>query len=629
MELRGYHGRILRVNLSTGRWRVEELGEADARLFIGGKALAYLMAYREIPPGTDPLGPSNKLYFVTGPFSALVPGASKVTVLAKSPLTRLLNDSHAGDFFGPSLRKAGYDALVVEGASKDPVYLYIHSRGVEVRDASRLWGLTTREATRRIRSETSEKVSVAAIGPAGERLVRIANIIFDEERAAGRGGLGAVMGSKKLKAIAVLGDGKPPEPAEPEKLRAEGEKWYNYFASSPRYADLRSYGTTNALVYSAAVSMSPSYNFETPHIPEELASKLAGDAIKSVEVDPPWYIHGASCPIKCARFVEVEYRGVRFRVKPEYENLAMLGAATGVFNREAVLYFNRLVDDLGLDSISTGNTIAWLLELVERGLIGEEEIGFKVKGFGDAEAVEKLIRLIAERRGIGAILAEGVKRASEILGRGAELAVHVKGLEAPAWDPRGRRGFAVSYATADVGASHLRGWPPTSEPPSAGPAREVVPALARSRDDDALRDSLSLCRFVTYPSRVLPELYKLVTGDEKSLEEMYLAPQRAEALARIHAALDWLVPPIHDDVPPKWMKGQPSGPLKGVAAFLSEEDKREAIREYYKVRGWHPTLGVPTPETMERLGLPWAAGDAERALRVVASRLEAAGLSID
>ncbi len=628
MGLPGYHMRILRVNLSTGRVRVEEPRVEDLELFIGGKALAYLYAYREIPPGTDPLSPSNKLYFFTGPFSALVPGASKVTVMAKSPLTRLLTDSHAGDYFGPSLRKAGYDGLVVEGASKDPVYLYIDSRGAEVRGAERIWGKTTREAIDAVKRETSAKASVAAIGPAGERLVRIANIIFDYERAAGRGGLGAVMGSKKLKAIAVLGDGSPPRPADPERLQAEGEKWYNYFATSPRYSDIREYGTTNGLLYSAALGMSPAYNFETPSIPEDLAAKLAGDSIKEVEVDPPWYIHGASCPVKCARYTEALYKGLRFRVKPEYENLAMLGAATGVFDRDAVLYFNRLVNDMGLDSISTGNVIGWLLELVERGLIGEEELGFKARGFGDAEAVERLIRLIAERRGIGAILAEGVKRASEILGRGADLAVHVKGLEAPAWDPRGRRGLAVSYATADVGASHLRGWPSTRDPPSAGPAREVVESMARNRDDDALRDSLSLCRFVSYPSEAIPPLYKLVTGLERGLNDLYKAPQRAEALARIHAALDWLVPPIHDDVPPKWMKGQPTGPLKGVAAFLDERDKREAIREYYRIRGWHEILGVPKPETMEELGLPWARGDAERALRTVEERLRAAGIEL-
>jgi len=624
--LGGYHRRLLRVNLSTGKWRVEEIDEGDLELFVGGKSLAYLLAYREIPPGTDPLSPSNRLYFATGPFSALVPGASKVTVMAKSPLTRLLHDSHAGDFFGPFLRRAGYDVLVVEGASRDPVYLHVSSRGVEVLDASGLWGLTTRETTLELRRRHGGRVSVAAVGPAGERLVRFATIVFDEERAAGRGGLGAVMGSKRLKAIVVEGDGEPPRPAEPEALRAEGEKWYNYFATSPRFADMRIYGTTNALIYSAAVGMSPAYNFETPSIPEDLAAKLSGDAIKELEVEPPWFIHGGSCPVRCARYVEAVYKGVRFRVKPEYENLAMLGAATGVFDREAVLYFNRLADDLGLDTISAGATIAWLLELAERGLIGEDEVGFPVKGFGDAEAVERLLRLIAERRGIGAVLAEGVKRASEILGRGGELAVHVKGLEAPAWDPRGRRGLAVSYATADVGASHLRGWPRTSEPPSAGPAKDVVASMARSRDDDALRDSLSLCRFVSYPSSELPKLYRLVTGAERSLDELYQAPQRAEALARIHAALDWLLPPVHDDVPPKWMKGQPTGPLKGVAAFLGEDDKREAIREYYRLRGWHETLGVPLPETLERLGIAWAAGDAERALRVVEERARAAGL---
>ncbi len=625
-RLRGYHGRLLRVNLSKGTWRVEDLSEDDLELFIGGKALAYLLAYREIPPGTDPLSPANKLYFVTGPFSALVPGASKVTVLSKSPLTRLLHDSHAGDFFGPLLRRAGFDALAIEGSASSPVYLYVSSRGVELLDASSLWGLSVSETVEKLRAKHPGRVSVAAIGPAGERLVRFATIMFDEERAAGRGGLGAVMGSKKLKAIVVEGDGRPPEPAEPQSLKAEGERWFNFFATSPRFADMRAYGTTNALIYSAALGMSPAYNFETPYIPEELAARISGDAIKELEVDPPWFIHGGSCPVKCARYVQAVYKGVRFRVKPEYENIAMLGAATGVFDREAVLYFNRLADDLGLDTISAGNVIAWLLELVERGLIGEDEIGFPVKGFGDSEAVERLLRMIAERRGIGAILAEGVKRAAEILGRGAELAVHVKGLEAPAWDPRGRRGLAVSYATADVGASHLRGWPRTRDPPSAGPARDVVASMARSRDDDALRDSLSLCRFVSYPSEEIPRLYRLVTGLERSLEDLYMAPQRAEALARIHDALDWLVPPIHDDVPPKWMRGQPTGPLKGVAAFLSEEDKREAIREYYKLRGWHPELGVPTPETLERLGISWAASDAERALETVRARLESVGL---
>ncbi len=611
--------RILRVNLSTGRAQVEDLREDDYRLFLGGKSLGTLIVYREVPPGTDPLSPSNKIVFSAGFFNALVPGASKVSVVSKSPLTGLIHDSSAGDYFGPLLRKAGYQALVVEGASRDPVYLWIENDRVEVRDASRIWGATVLEATAKIRDETSPKASVAAIGPAGEKLVRYAHIAFDVERAAGRGGLGAVMGSKKLKGIAVYGDGKP-RVADPDALASLGKKWYDYFATSPRFEDTRRYGTTNALLYSAQMGMSPSYNFRRPWIPTELAEKLAGDEIKKREAPAPWYIHGASCPIKCARYIRTRYKGVEFEVKPEYENLGMLGAATGVFETDAVLYFNRLADDLGVDSISAGNTIAWFLELVEEGLVDPRDYGLEARGFGDAEAVEKLLRLIAERKGIGAILAEGVARASRILGIGHDRAVHVKGLEAPAWDPRGRRGLAVSYATADVGASHLRGWPRTRDPPSAGPAKDVVPSMAKSRDWDALLDTLGICRFVSYPRDAVVEFYRVITGEERSLDDLLLVPVRAEALSRIYAVLDHLYPPVDDDVPPRWMEPQPEGPLKGVRAFLDEEDKREAIREYYRIRGWHVDLGVPLPETVERLGIPWAREDARRALEAVKKR---------
>jgi len=611
--------RILRVNLTREKIRVEELDETDARLFLGGKSLGTLFIYREVPPGTDPLSPYNKIVFSAGFFNALVPGASKISVVSKSPLTNLIHDSSSGDFFGPLLRKAGYNAIIVEGASRDPVYLWINNDHVELRDASKLWGKDTSTATRMIRSETSEKASVAVIGPGGENLVRYANITFDLERAAGRGGLGAVMGSKKLKAISVYGDRRPLS-AYPEKVKELGKKWYEYFSTNPRFEDTRRYGTTNALLYSAHVGMSPSYNFKKPWIPEDLAAKLAGDEVKKREVEPPWYIHGASCPIKCARYTRTSYNGKEFEVKPEYENLAMLGAATGVFDTDAVLYFNRLVDDLGIDSISTGNTIGWFLELVEEGIIDPKDYGIEAKGFGDAKAVEELIKRIAYRKGIGAILAEGVKRASMLLGVGGNRAVHVKGLEAPAWDPRGKRGLAVSYATADVGASHLRGWPRTRDTPSKGPAKDVVESMASSRDWDALMDTLGICRFVSYKKDAVVEFYKLITGEEASLEELLLVPRRAEALARIYGVLDHLHPPVDDDIPKRWMEPEGEGPLKDEKAFISEEDKVEAIRYYYVLRGWHPELGVPLPETVERLGLDWAREDALKALQVASRR---------
>lgn len=610
---------ILRVNLTSGKARVEELREEDARLFLGGKSLGTLLVYREVPPGTDPLSKYNKIVFASGFFNALVPGASKISVVSKSPLTNLIHDSSSGDFFGPLLRKAGYNALIVEGASRDPVYIWIENDNVEVRDASKMWGKDASTATRMIRAETSEKASVAAIGPAGENLVRIANITFDGERAAGRGGLGAVMGSKKLKAVSVYGD-KAPKAARPEELKELGRRWYEHFSTSPRYEDTRRYGTTNALLYSSQMGMSPSYNFRRPWIPLELAQKLSGDEIKKREVDPPWYIHGASCPIKCARYARAKYKGREFTVKPEYESLAMLGAATGVFDLDAVLYFNRLANDLGLDSISAGNTIAWFLELVEDGLIDPREHGVEAKGFGDTDAVEKLLNMIAYRRGVGAVLAEGVMRASRILGVGGDRAVHVKGLEAPAWDPRGRRGLAVSYATADVGASHLRGWPSTRDPPSKGPAKEVVESMAYNRDVDALLDTLGLCRFVPYKEKVIPEFYELVTGEKTSLDELLLVPRRAEALARIYGVLDHLHPPIDDDIPKRWMEPISEGPLKGEKAFIDERDKVEAIRKYYSLRGWHPELGVPLPETVEKLGLEWARGDALKTLEIASRR---------
>jgi aldehyde:ferredoxin oxidoreductase len=618
--------RILDIDLSSSKVRERELEwEKEGKLFLGGKTLGTYLVYKNVPPGTDPFSPSNVIVFSAGFFSGLVPGASKVSVVSKSPLTRLIHDSHAGDYFGPYLRKAGYIALMVRGKSKDPVYIYVNNENVEVRDASKLWGKTNGEVVKEIRKETNEKASVASIGPAGERLVKIAHIAFDRDRAAGRGGLGAVMGSKNLKAVAVYGD-KEVEVHDREKLERLSATWKERLSKDPELEYLRVYGTTNALRYSASVSMSPSYNFTRPWIPEELASKLSGRPVKEREVEAPWYIHGAKCPIKCARYVRTQYKGKEFEVKTEYENLAMLGAATGVFNIDAVLYFNYLVDELGLDSISTGNVIGWLLEMVEKGLISSEEIGFEVKGFGDEEAVAKLIEMIAYRKGIGAILGEGVARASEILARGKEIAVHVKGLEAPAWDPRGRRGFAVSYATADVGASHLRGWPPTTEPPSAGPAKDIVKGLARQRDKDALYDTLGICRFVSYPDEAIVEFYEVITGESRELDDLLDVPKRAEALARIHDVLDHITPPLDDTIPPKWMEPIPEGPLKGVKAFLDENDMKEAIKEYYRVRGWDENYGVPLPETLKRLGLSWALDDAKKALEVVKKRLETGGI---
>jgi len=616
--MRGYKNRIARVNLTNGEVKYERLDDDVIRKFIGGKGLGYYIIYKEVPPGTDPLSPGNKIVFAPGGLTGLIPGSSKVITVSKSPETRLITDSSGGDAFGPKL-KGHFDALIIEGKSEEPVYLYIHDGGVDILPAGELWGKGNYETARELWKKYPE-ASIASIGPAGERLVRIANIIYDTQRASGRGGLGAVMGSKKLKAI-VVEPGEKPEVANPEEFEALWNEFYERFSTDPKYEHSRNYGTTDGLRSSASLGMSPAYNFSRPYIPEELASKLAGDEVKKYEVEPEWYIHGKSCPIKCARYIEVEYKGRKIRVKPEYESLAMLGAATGVFNLKAVAYFNWLANDLGLDSIASGNVIGWLFELVERGLISEEEIGFRVEGFGDEEAEEKLLHLMAERKGIGAGLAEGVKRACEILGRGCEFAVHVKGLEAPAWDPRGRRTYGLSYATADVGASHLRGWPSPHQLPNQGPAKDLVPSLIEGRDESYITDMLGVCKFVPYKMEDLARFYSLTTGEEWNVDKLRKVAWAVESIARIHDALDWVTPPIDDVIPPRWWEPEPEGPAKGNAAFIDYNDFIESRREFYRLRGWHEELGVPLPETLEKLGYPEFAEDARRALEVVKTRL--------
>ncbi|MCE4614629.1 MAG: aldehyde ferredoxin oxidoreductase family protein [Desulfurococcales archaeon] len=616
----GYNRKLLRVNVSTGKTSVEEIDEKILEMYLGGKSLGVAYFYREVPPCTDPLSPSNKIIFSPGSLSGLAPGSSKAIAVSKSPLTKLLTDSSFGDYFSPLLRKAGFDLLIIEGASKDPVYVYVNNGEAEVRSAEKLWGKSNLEVVKRLRSEVNGKASIASIGPAGEKLVKYANIIADSQRAAGRGGLGAVMGSKKLKAIVVYGEQEIPV-ASPEEFKKLWDELYVKYETSEQTADSRTHGTMNGLIYSSQMGMSPSYNFRRPFIPLELAEKLSHKGISGFEEEAPWWIHGKSCPIKCSRYTKLSYNGEEFEVKPEYESIAMLGAATGIFDSKAVLYLNYLANNYGLDSISLGNTVAWFLELVEEKLVDPEEFGVDVKGFGDVRGVITLVKLIGEKKGVGIILSEGVKRASELLGVGEDRAIHVKGLEVPAWDPRGLRGFALSYATADIGASHLRGWPKTRDRPIDGPAVEVVESLAHDRDRKTVFDSLGLCIFIPYTENEILKLYNYATGLDVDIEDLYLASRREECLARIHNVLDWVTPPLHDTIPLRWWEPEEEGPAKGSKAFLDKEDFKAALRKYYEIRGWHPDYGVPLPDTLEELGISWAENEAVMAIMGVELRM--------
>jgi len=629
--LKGYAGRVAVIDLSTGTVRIERLEDGVARLFIGGKGFLYYYGFKLIPPSVDPLDAAeNTLVVAPGALASHAPSASKVGFLAKSPLTGILCDTYAGQVFASKMKIAGYDALIVKGASEEPVYLLLSRDGVEVRSARHLRGSSTWDTWAAIRREVGGSVSVAAIGPAGERLVRFANIIVDGFRAAGRCSLGAVMGAKKLKAVAVDPRcGRPPERADVEGWR---EAYLNVYRRVEGDEATRSWarcGTNDGVSVCSRLSMCPGWHWRRPWLPEEEASRLSCDAVLSREAPRSVYreyagvLWGWGCPVKCSKLVRVAVKGQEhIVVKPEYENLAMLGLALGVLDVDSVVRLEWLVNKLGMDSISFGETVAWLMELYEDGLVERWELaGLKSEPrFGSVEAAEELVKLIAERRGIGAVLAEGVEKASKIMGRGSERAVHVKGLESAAWDPRGRRGLVVSYATADVGASHLRGWPRPHEPPSRGPARETVKSMVEDRDWKALLDSLGLCSFVPYEPGDVEALYRTVTGADARAEELMVVGWRVEALARIHAALAGRVPE-GDRPPARWMEPIPEGPLKGERAARSWDDLAEALREFYRLRGYHEEYGVPLPETLERLGLSWAKPYAEKALEEVAARL--------
>ncbi len=625
MTLPGYWGRVALVDLSTRSVRVEELPEDAARLFIGGKGLLYYYGFRLIAPSCDPLNPScNRLVVAPGLLSGLAPSSSKAGFLAKSPLTGILCDTYAGQVFAAKLKKAGFDAVVLGGRCSTPCYVYIEDGRVEVRDARHLWGSLVGDTVEAVRRETRLGASVAAIGPAGERLVRYACIVVDGFRAAGRCGLGAVMGAMRVKALAVWGSMSPPL-HDPERVRALYLEAYKALQGSPAAQYNSRRGTLDGVRACSSKSMCPGWHWQRPWLPwRGVAERLSGDEVLSREDRAAYrgaagYIWGWGCPVKCSKLVRPARRGLEhILVKPEYEHLAMLGLCLGVLDVDDVLVLAWTANQLGVDVISAGEAIGWFMELCSRGLIEEGEFGVTA-GFGDAAAARRLLEMIAYRRGVGAVLAEGVERAARILGRGLEAAVHVKGLESAGWDPRGRRGLALSYATADVGASHLRGWPSVPGSPSSGPAAEAVESLIRDRDWKALMDSLGLCVFSPYPRRLVEEFYSAVTGVRASADELAVVGWRCEALARIHAALSGRVPE-GDAVPPRWMEPVPEGPLQGERAFRDLSDFREALEAYYRARGYDAELGIPLPETLRRLGLDWCTAAAEEALREAGRR---------
>ena len=613
----GYVGRILRVNLRDGSLRTVELDPELARRFIGGRGLAAWLLYSELTPDVDPLGPANLLVLATGPFAGSpIPGGSRFVLAARSPLTGLLGDTEIGGYFGHQLKRAGYDALVVEGRAQRPVYLAIGDGRAEIRDASHLWGQETADASRWIAQAEGRGTRVLAIGPAGERLVRYANVIGDCRYAGGRSGLGAVMGAKNLKAIAARGGATCPT-ARPQELAALCRGLAQALAENQSVQILGHYGTWNTTAPAQRNGILPTRNFQSGVFAQ--AGQIDGDAMLAALLRGRETCH--ACPIRCRRALKpagghpelARYGG------PQYEAVAALGSLCLNGDPVAIARANAAGDAYGLDVISAGACIAFAMECVERGALTAAEVGFDLH-WGDGQAVTRLVRLIGEREGIGDLLAEGVKRAAERIGRGSQAwALHVKGMELAMHDPRGKKGVGLSMATCHRGPDHLESFHDEAfERPNAFPELGLVEPLSRTQSAGkprlvkvtqdywgVLPDCLCICKFPLTPGRpltpsLLLQMLNAVTGWDLSLPDLLLCGERVYNLCRL-LNLRLGATRADDTLPQRLSDPLPEGASAGQT--LGREELQAMLDEYYALRGWTPD-GVPTPDTLRRLGLP-------------------------
>lgn len=607
----GWNGRILRVNLTTGEMSVEEVDPRIARDFIGGRGWAIRYLYDEMDPRVDPLSPENKLVFATGPLTATpVPTGNRYMVTTKSPLTGAISCSNSGGFFPTEMKRTGFDMFIFEGRAERPVYLWVNDDRVELRPADHLWGRTVFETEDMLRAETDPRARVACIGPAGERLAPIAAVINEKHRAAARSGVGAVMGSKNLKAVVVRGTRRIPL-AHPKELKALADQVVEEVkqAVAAGKATLRTYGTAYVPPVTNEVGILPTYNFRTGVFAG--AEAISGRALNQKYLIRPKACYG--CPIACGRVTRVEDPVFGGEGEgPEYETIGSLGSACGIDNLAAITKANYICNELGLDTISTGVTIACAMEMYELGLIPESDIGRPLR-FGDAEAMVEMVRLAGLREGFGDLIAQGSYRLASHYGH-PEFSMSAKKQEFPAYDPRGAKGMGLLYATSNIGASHMAGDTAYMEvfgvPKKVDPLSwEDKPRLVQYFEDIfTVVDAAGLCVFLsirylfepTYnvePVRI-SRLMEYATGAGYDEETLLKAGERVYNLERMFLVRAGFSR-ADDTLPPRMLhEPMPEGAAKGHGVELDR-----MLPEYYRLRGWDEN-GVPTPEKLAELGLP-------------------------
>ncbi|MEM2021465.1 MAG: aldehyde ferredoxin oxidoreductase family protein, partial [Zestosphaera sp.] len=591
--MKGWWGKILRINLSEGRVRAQDYPPEVALAFIGGRGLAAKMLWDEVK-GVDPLGPDNKLIFACGPFNGLpTPSGGKMVVAAKSPLTGGYGDGNLGTMASVHLRRAGYDALIVEGAARRPVYIYVEDESVSVLSADGLWGKTTFETEESLKEIHGRDVGVLSIGPGGENLVKYAVIISQGGRSGGRPGIGAVMGSKKLKAVVIRGSKEIPV-ADKDSLTRLAQEAYRAVLNSPSYSFWRRQGTMAAVEWCNENSALPVRNFSDGVF--EFVRSIDGYAMEGMKINQRGCPY---CNMTCGNVVlDAEAKESEL----DYENVSLLGSNIGLGKLNEVSVLNRLADELGLDTISLGGVIGFVMEAKERGLIKDPE----APEFGNFKKARELVLNIAYRKTeLGRQAAEGVKRLSESVG-GREFAMHVKGLEVSGYNCFVYPAMALAYGTSSIGAHHKEAWVIAWEigtAPMEGERRRAVQYSVSYNPEKAAKvielqrlrggmyEMLTACRLpwveVGLSIEYYPRLLEAITGVKYSWDDIYRAADRVYTLIRAYWVREFNGRWGREmDYPPeRWFTESPkSGPFKGQHLDRSKYDK--LLSEYYRLRGW-------------------------------------------
>ena len=595
----GYAGRILRIDLSSGAVKTEPLKEEVAKKYIGGIGLGIRLLLDNSEAGVDPLSPENPLILTTGPFSGTIAptGGNGHAFVSKSPLTGGVGEAKSHGFFGSEMKRAGYDAIIFENKAEKPIYIWIDDDNVQFMDAKHLWGKSPQETETLIKDELGDYyIRVAAIGLAGEKLSRIACIINDRTRAAGRTGMGTVMGSKNLKAIAIRGT-KDVKVAHPEEF-LEFVKMLHERMKGPATTKYRTLGTPlNVLVHNALGAL-PTRNFTNATF--EGAEKVSGEYLNEHFVVR--IVGCSSCAMRCEHIAVVPegpYKGTTVRV--EYEPLWAFGPNCGVDRMDAILKAMELCNYYGLDSLSAGNIVGFAMDCYEHGILTEKDTGGLKLNFGNAEAMVKLVHMMARREGLGDVLAEGVRRAAERIGRGAEkLANHIKGLEMTGYDIRGLKTAAVGYAVSFRGADHNRHGAYGLD--LKGTVDRFKFEKGRSKlvieieDLYTIIDSLIICKFSrgTYYEGFedLAKYYTLATGISMTAEELRLAGERINNLGRLFNIREGFTRK-DDHLPPKVMSTPIPDDTVSKGSYITQEELDFMLDDYYAARGW-TREGIPT-----------------------------------